>query len=126
MLKIIDEKIYLRRGDDEVLEVTLNNTDGSTAEIGENETLTLTVRELPVSESPIIFTTTSAPGSNRIVISHADTAEAPYGEYSADVQMMTADGLRKTVWPDFDEDNLPKAKASNLKNFILLPEVTMV
>lgn len=125
MLKIIEEKIYLRRGDDEVLEVNLS-AGGETAQMGEGETLTLTVRELPSLDSAIIFATTSAPGSNRIVIRHADTADAEYGEYSADVQLMTADGLRKTVWPDIDEDNLPKARAANLKNFILLPEVTMV
>ena len=124
MLKIIDEKIYLRRGDDESLEVNLNAGNES-VQIGEGETLTLTVREQPSLDSPIIFTTTSAPGSNRIVIRHEDTAEAPYGEYSADVQLMTAEGYRKTVWPNIDEDNLPKANDRNLKNFILLPEVTM-
>lgn len=125
MLKIIDEKIYLRRGDDEVLAVNLNAGD-ETVQMGEGETLTLTVRELPSEDSNIIFTTTSAPGSNRIIISHADTADAEYGEYSADIQLLTAEGHRKTVWPDIDEDNLPKARAANLKNFILLPEVTMV
>lgn len=125
MLKIIEEKIYLRRGDDEVLEVNLN-AGSDTVQMGEGETLTLTVRELPSLDSPVIFSTTSAPGSNRIVIRHADTADAEYGEYSADVQLLTADGLRKTVWPNIDEENLPKARAANLKNFILLPEVTMV
>ena len=125
MLKIIEEKIYLRRGDDEVLEVSLNAAN-EPVQMGESETLTLTVRELPSLDSPIIFTTTSVPGSNRIVISHADTAEAEYGEYSADIQLLTSDGMRKTVWPDIDADNLPKARAANLKNFILLPEVTMV
>lgn len=125
MLKIIEEKIYLRRGDDEVLEVNLN-AGSDTVQMGEGETLTLTVRELPSLDSPVIFSTTSAPGSNRIVIRHADTAGAEYGEYSADVQLLTADGLRKTVWPNIDEENLPKARAANLKNFILLPEVTML
>lgn len=124
MLKIIDEKIYLRRGDDEILEVNLNAGEES-VQMGEGETLTLTVREQPSPDSPIIFTTTSAPGSNRIVISHADTADVAYGEYSADVQLMTAEGHRKTVWPDIDANNLPKANDRNLKNFVLLPEVTM-
>lgn len=124
MLKIIDGKIYMRRGDDEVLEVNLT-AGGEAITVGENETLTLTVRELPSRDSPEIFQSTGAPGSNRIIINHADTADAEYGEYSADVQLLTAEGLRKTVWPDIDEDNLPKARNRNLKNFILLPEVTM-
>ena len=125
MLKIIDDKIYMRRGDDEVLEVSLNAGEES-VQMGENETLTLTVRAQPSSDSPIIFSTTSAPGSSRIIINHADTAEADYGEYSADIQMLTAEGYRKTVWPDIDEDNIPKAKNRNLKNFVILPEVTMI
>lgn len=124
MLKIIEDKIYMRRGDDEILEVNLSMGE-ETVQVGEGETLTLTVRELPSRDSAIMFSSTSAPGSNRIVINHADTADAEYGDYSADVQLMTAEGYRKTVWPGFDEENIPKASTRNLKNFILLPEVTM-
>lgn len=124
MLKIIDERIYMVRGDDEVLEVNVSN-DGGAVTLGESETLTLTVRELPSKESPVIFASTSAPGKTRIVINHADTSDAEYGEYSADIQLLTADGRRKTVWPVVEEDNLPKAGTKNWKNFILLPEVTM-
>lgn len=124
MLKIIEDKIYMRRGDDEVLEVNLSSGTES-VQVGENETLTLTVRELPSLDSGMVFSSTSAPGSNRIIINHSDTAEADYGEYSADVQLLTAEGHRKTVWPDIDESAPPKANAKNLKNFIILPEVTM-
>jgi len=124
MLKIIDGKIYLVRGDDEVLEVNVSS-DGEAVQLAEGDTLTLTVRELPSKESREILRVTSAPGSNRIIINHSDTADAEYGEYSADVQLMTADGRRRTVWPVIDENNIPKAEAKNWKNFILLPEVTL-
>lgn len=124
MLKIIDGKIYMRRGDDEVLNVTVT-AGGEPITPGENETLTLTVREQPIRDSPVVFSTTSAPGSTRIVINHADTTKAEYGEYSADIQLITAEGRRKTIWPDIDESNPPKPSDRNMKNFIILPEVTM-
>lgn len=126
MLKVIDDKVYLRRGDDEALDVEVK-VDGVDTDIGETETLTLTVRELPDAGSPVIFESTSAPGSKRIVINHADTADAEYGQYSADIQLLTADGYRKTIWPDIDVDNPPNPYAlqNNFGNFIILPEVTM-
>ena len=125
MLKVIEDRIYLIRGDDEALKVNVTNDAGEAVILGETETLTLTVREQPSRESSVIFASTSAPGSNRIVINHADTADTEYGEYSADVQLLTAEGRRKTVWPVFGEDNIPRANDKNWKNFIILPEVTM-
>ena len=124
MLKVIDNVIYLVRGDDESLEVNLQ-LGGESVDVGEFETLTLSVRALPDAASLPVFVSTSAPGSNRIVINHADTADADYGEYSADIQILMADGKRKTVWPVLEEGNIPKAKNKNLKNFVILPEVTM-
>lgn len=125
---IIDDVVYIRRGDDEVLDVNVGikvDEEFVPVELGETETLTLTVRETPEEDSPVVFFSTSAPGSKRIVINHADTAKAAYGKYSADVQMMTADGMRKTVWPVIDPENIPSASARNMKNFVILPEVTM-
>lgn len=124
MLKIIDDRIYLRRGDDETLEVNVTR-DEEAVTLGETETLTLTVRERPSLDTEPVFSSTSAPGSTRIVIRHEDTARAEYGEYSADVQLLTAEGRRKTVWPVIGEDSIPKASDKNWKNFIILPEVTM-
>lgn len=124
MLRIIDGVIYMVRGDDESLEVNLQ-LGGESVDVGEFETLTLSVRALPDVASLPVFVSTSAPGSNRIVINHADTADAAYGEYSADIQLLMADGKRKTVWPVLDEENIPKARNRNLKNFVILPEVTM-
>lgn len=124
MLSIVDDKIYMIRGDDEVLDAALSN-DGEELELRETETLTLTVRAAPIKTSPVVLSSTSAPGSTRIVINHSDTADAEPGYYSADIQLMTAEGLRKTVWPVFNEEDLPDPKPKNMKNFILLPEVTM-
>lgn len=125
MLKIIDGKIYMVRGDDDGINVVVMGADGEIT-LNADETLTLTVRELPDKGSPIIFQTTSAPGSNRVIIVNADTKDAEFGYYSADIQMMTSEGLRKTVWPVIDENNIPRPVVRNLKNFIILPEVTMI
>lgn len=126
MLKVIDGKVYMRRGDDEVLDVTVK-VNGVDSDIGENETLILTVRELPDEDSPVIFESASAPGSKRIVINHADTAGVEYGQYSAGVKLITADRKRKSVWPDIDEANPPSPYTlnNNMGNFIIVSEVPM-
>lgn len=119
MLKVENGRIYVVRGDDEVLSVALEGY-----EMAAGDVLTLTVRELPTAESAALITVKSAPGSNRIVLSHADTANVPYGAYSADVQLLTADGLRRTVWPTNITDPA-RARGSNMKNFIVVSEVTV-
>lgn len=126
-MEIIDNKIYMYRGDDEVLDVSLVDDEGTAMELGEGDTVTLTVRELPSEDSETVFSSTSAPGSNRIVIRHADTSGAEPGEYSADIQLLTADGYHKTVWPVIDRKDPPKASKQNMNrgNFVLLSEVTI-
>lgn len=123
---IIDNKLYMYRGDDEILQVDISDDSGETVSVQEGETVTLTVRELPSEESDVVFSTSSVPGSNRIIIRHEDTSNAEPGEYSADVQLLTADGKRKTVWPVIDKNAPPKGSKQNenRKNFILLSEVT--
>lgn len=125
MLYIEDDVIYLTRGDDGALELNrLVDAEGTLYEMQEGDTLTMTVREVPTQESPVIFQTTSAPGSNRVVIRSADTANADPGRYSTDIQLVTADGLRFTVWPTELAGNL-RYRTRNLKNFIIMPEVTI-
>lgn len=119
MIKVIDGKVYMVRGDDDALSINLGDY-----EMAAGDTLTLTVRELPTADSPVLVHITSAPGVARIPIRHADTADIPYGAYSADVQLMTADGLRRTVWPDNITDAV-RMRAANMKNFIIVSEVTI-
>lgn len=125
-MEIIDNKIYMYRGDDEVLEVDITNSAGEAVEVGEGETVTITVRELPDRESEVVFASTSVPGSNRIIIRHEDTTNAEPGQYSADIQLLTADGMRKTIWPAIDPKDPPKVatQGMNRGNFIILSEVT--
>ena len=115
--------IYLTKGDDAVLEVSSIATEGGTEyELQPEDVLTLTVRALPSAASPVLMQIDSAPGSRRIVFSHADTAELDVGRYSADVQLTTAEGKRYTVWPTIMGSGRYVVK--NLNNFVIMPEVT--
>lgn len=122
--KSVVSKIAMYRGDSETLRVPLT-LDGEEYAMQDGDTLTMTVRETPAAESPVLIQITGAPGSNRIPIAHEDTAELEPGWYSADIQLLTAEGLRKTVWPDFA---VPTGRISqkNMSNFAIMPEVTML
>ena len=120
-------QLWMVRGDDESIIVPLYTGDGSNRTeytMQPGDTLTLTVREMPDAESPVLMQIISAPGSNRIPIAHADTAQLNPGKYSADIQLHTQDGLRKTVWPDYDPSTSTRYKARNMQNFVLISEVT--
>lgn len=123
MLKIEEGIIYLTRGDDAVIDVNLNNLEGEAYVMQPGDTLTLTVREKPEENSKPVFAAVSAPGSGRIIISSKDTAEADPGQYSADIQLTTQDEKRYTVWPDLEGS--ARYKTNNMKNFVIMPEVTM-
>lgn len=115
-------KINLTRGDDAVIEVPLQNIDEEEYVLGEDEYLIFDVRAVPREDSELLIHITSIPGSSRIVFTHEDTASLEPGQYSAEIQLMTSDGKRVTVWPK----PIGKFKikdTANRKNFILMPEV---
>lgn len=122
MLKIVDNKIYLTKGDDGVLPVNVTIGDGEPWEIGENDFLTLSVRELPDADSPLLLLAESNIGSNEIIIPSEDTAAMEPGKYSADIQLTDSAGRKYTIWPDVTEIK-PDARRS-FNNFVLTPEVT--
>ena len=120
---IESDVIYLTKGDDAVLEVSSIATEGGEEyALQDTDVLTLTVRALPSADSPALIQIDALPGSNRIVFRHEDTAELTVGQYSADVQLTTADGKRYTVWPTITGSGRYVIK--NLKNFVIMPEVT--
>lgn len=121
--------IWLVRGDDERIDVPLyvaRNDELVPYEMQPGDTMTLTVRNEPDADSPILLQITSAPGQTVIPIRHADTKNLPLGRYSADIQLFTADGLRKTVWPDFEAGSSNRWRVRNTRNFYLVSEVTML
>lgn len=127
MIKVEDGKIYIVRGDDEALAVELTVGDPpETYEMRDGDELTLTVREMPDAASAPLIQVRSAPGVNRIILRHEDTAELDYGAYSADIQLRTAEGFRKTVWPSLETEDGTRLRIKNLKNFCIASEVTLL
>ena len=127
MLYITEERdgartINLTRGDDAVIEVPLSNIDGEEYVLGETEFLIFSVRVLPREDSELLVNIVSVPGSNRIVIGHHDTKDLEVGAYSAEIQLMTSDSKRVTVWPK-PVGKFKMKDTANRKNFILMPEV---
>ena len=118
MFYVEEDRIYLTRGDDAALNVSLRDASGSTYSMQAGDVLTLTVRALPSADSPALIQIDSLPGVNRIVLRHADTVA---GEYSADIQL-TSGGQRMTVWPALEGRN--RRSDANFKNFVIMPEVT--
>lgn len=125
MLKIVNNKIYIVRGDDELLQVNIHYADAQQTpyEMEAGDVLTLSVRALPLDSSPLLLQVKGEAGSDKIELTHADTAKLEYGSYSADLQLTRSDGRRMTVWPtQLSGDRL---KGKNLKNFNVAAEVTM-
>lgn len=114
--------INLTRGDDAVIEVPLYNDNKEEYVLGETEFLIFSVRVLPREDSDLLVNISSVPGSNRIVIGHNDTKDLDVGVYSAEVQLMTSDNKRITVWPK-PVGKFKIKDTANRKNFILMPEV---
>ncbi len=119
MFKVEDSVVYITRGDDAELEVSITDGAGAAYTMQDGDTLTLTVRELPSFDSAVVFSVSSA--DNRIILSHADTANAEVGRYSADIELVS-DGKRRTVWPELESSDRYKVK--NFKNFVIMPEVS--
>ena len=122
MLYIENGVIAVTRGDDATLEVTVHTSAGEDYPMSADDTLTLTVRALPSDSQPVLLSLTSAPGSSRLVLRGADTADIAPGKYSCDIQLNRAGGGRYTVFPTPGPEAL---RFCNWENFVLLPEVTV-
>ena len=114
------EAIVIHRGDCGLLDFTFESGDEEYV-MDETDTLELTVRKLPNSESPVLLHVKSAPGGPQIVL-HTEDTQLEAGYYSADVQLNH--GIcRYTIWPEIDVEADVKPK-ENRKNFAVLAEVT--
>ena len=104
MLKIVNNKVYLVRGDSGAITVTVLNADGSKRVIQPGDEILMTVRATPTSK--ILF----QKAGPEIIIEPEDTALLAFGTYCYDVQITLADGTVDTIIPRND--------------FIVLEEVT--
>jgi len=123
MLIIEEQDIYLTRGDDATLQFDLTLENGEAYEMAADDLLFFTVRALPNRESAALVSVPGTPGSGVIVLRHEDTVALEVGRYSADCQLVTAQGRVHTVWPKLEGSG--RYRERNFKNFVLMPEVTI-
>lgn len=120
MIVANDEYIAITRGDCGIIQVAIGMGDEA-YEMTADDTIELTVREKPTSESPVILHKVGAAGTAQIVLHAEDTQIAP-GQYTADLQLNHGN-CRYTIWPEIDPTKDYKIK--NRKNFIVTAEVTI-
>lgn len=121
MIVANDEYIAITRGDCGIIQVAIDIGEDGEYEMTAEDTIELTVRNKPTSESPVILHKVSAAGIAQIVLHTEDTQIAP-GQYTADVQLNHGN-CRYTIWPEIDPTKDYKIK--NRKNFIVTAEVTI-
>lgn len=124
MLYINDDIVAITKGDDAVLDITIHKSDGTDFVMESTDTLTLSVKERPCCNYPVLLQSMSAPGSNRIVLTGNATAAMCPGRYSYDVQLNRANGDRFTIIPD-NPDIGGNGSTNNWNNFIVMGEVTV-
>lgn len=112
--------INLTVGDDASLSVPLKANDAE-YEMEDDEYLIFSVREKPDESSELLLEIESERGENTIVFKHDDTKDMAPGFYSCEVQLMTSDGKRITVWPKLTGSS--RTSHLNRKNFCLMTEV---
>jgi len=120
MLIIENNNIFLNRGDDALLNVSITNSAGEAYEMQTGDSLTLTVRAVPTAESAVLLTATST--TSTITLTHAMTALLEVGQYSADIELTLSNGTKITVWPLLTGN--ARFKEKNYKNFTVMSEVT--
>lgn len=120
MFYIEDDVMFLTKGDYGALALDLKDGEGEPYAMQEGDTVTLTIRAEPTSESPVIAQVSAV--IPRLVLVPEDTEGVAVGEYSADIQITMADGKRFTFWPRLDGS--ARRRERNYKNFVIMPEVT--
>lgn len=116
MLLIDDNKITLTRGDSAYIHVELAAEDGSAYQMQDGDRLRLTVRERADDSCSILMAAES--NTDTIWLAPAVTGAVAPGKYSCDIQLETAAGDVFTVLG-------AESVRTNLKNFVVLPEVTV-
>ncbi len=124
MLHVIDGVIDFNKGDTVHLAVDLVDGSGTAYTLAEGDSLTLTIRELPNSSSPVLLQVANDDGEPSFTITAAQTAELDVGMYSCDIQLAMANGTIVTVYPDLTREQMGK-QTKNWKNLIVNAEVTI-
>ena len=88
MVDVKDNDIRMTRGDTAILNLSIQNADGTPYEITSDDTILLTVKK---------NTTAKAVADNRITITPKETESLEYGPYCYDVELRRTDGFVATI-----------------------------
>lgn len=111
------EYIAVPRGDCKTINA-VPMSDGEPIQMDAGDTVELTVRAMPDSDSPVLLRKTSEPGSSVIELHAQDTLALEPGRYSADIRYHHGNCVY-TLW-GVSENGV---KVRNLKNFHVLAGV---
>lgn len=128
MFEVIEDCVYLNKGDDGECYVEIYYDDGTIYDLAGEDYLEVTIRAIPDSSSPILYSFKS--DSKLLQFKHEFTEQIPVGSFSMDVQLHrdVSDPTGRmeiyTVYPDMTYHKMKRGKIYNWKNFIVDPEVT--
>lgn len=129
MLSVQNGVIYITHGDyaeTPPFTITAMDEEGHETEyeLQPGDVLTLTVREMPNKECPILIQVTSTDGIFRF--EPEDTENLKTDVYSADIEIHRAEHPTKpeTVWPVLDKNKKPWDRNRSYRNFVIETEVS--
>lgn len=94
MVDVKDNDIRMTRGDTAILNLSIQNADGTPYEITSDDTILLTVKKNTTAKAIIIQ---KAVADNRITITPKETESLKYGPYCYDVELRRTDGFVATI-----------------------------
>lgn len=96
MIRIINNSIYMTRGDSASIHLDITDMDEKTYTPEDDDTIMFTMKKSP-TESAAIFQKKVEGGI--IKINPEDTQKLDYGRYVYDIQLKKADGATETIIP---------------------------
>lgn len=89
MLKVVNNAIYLTRGDTAILQLSIKQDDGSDYAISDTDNVLFTIKK-STKEKTVILQKSVMDG--KIKINPEETSSLEYGTYLYDVQLRKGDG----------------------------------
>lgn len=96
MVKVVNNSIYLTRGDSAYLSLGIGKADGTDYELEPNDVVFFTIKKNTADKNVVIQKTAIA---GKIIINPEETANLPYGNYVYDVELRKPNGFVSTVIP---------------------------
>lgn len=96
MIRVINNSIYLTRGDTGTLHLEITDDDGKVYTPSEGDELTFTLKKDPTETTSLLQKTIT---NNLLEIKPEETESLDYGRYCYDIQLKKSDGTVETIIP---------------------------